>query len=241
MTGQHYSLVQAFMIYALVDSQMEPLFDKDLNPPAHYIESHEIYYDPKGKPSLLPGKPLSLDAIKRLVSSLSDQANLNFRSGLIPVNILAMDSKNSKFLWYSPPSTRRLIFHKSLEIPSGDYACPGLLFYVSNNNLNLFALKIKEAARPTQTTRLFLPPFHNTNSFGAVCTGNVTLPDSPSSLNQLMQAWENVFFNSQFTHPNDDLKNFWISMAAKTEFPLGSLSPCTEYKTLGNLMEGENL
>jgi len=74
---------------------------------------------------------------------------------------------------------------------------PALLFVVRNGTLFVRALPTSE--RPQAGTNLAAAPYWNIDSNGAVCAGTMRAPNSLTVGS--VAAWQQAFFQSQFTHP----------------------------------------
>jgi len=149
-----------------------------------------------GPPEILPGRPLDREFVLRLARGL--QAS-HTRFTLIPSHLLYLDP--ARMLWWKP-ACRRLIFFKSGDpdldtgVSEKVVAHPPLLFLAEHRSLYVYALG--ESARPTENTPLFRAPYFNISSDGLLCFGNVVFPREAEP--DRLQAWEDAFFNSSFTH-----------------------------------------
>lgn len=98
-------------------------------------------------------------------------------------------------LWYAPPCRREIFFschHKQLQKYSGKmFPYPGLIFLARRDELLVYAVKSR---RPEAATRLYHAPFWNISDRGRIC-----LP-SGSHQKHTPEEWENVFYNSAFSH-----------------------------------------
>lgn len=80
---------------------------------------------------------------------------------------------------------------------------PRLIFKATKNQLSVYALK--ETRRPTAKTKLYYAPFFNVYESGSVCMGTVGIKVAKAeSLEEFIQLWETLFFNSYFSHLLDD-------------------------------------
>src|SRR5450830_1694813 len=76
---------------------------------------------------------------------------------------------------------------------------PSIIFVATNGELHVFAAN--GAARPHADTPLFKAPYFNVWEGGHVCAGNVAMPRSLDA--SAMSTFEQAFYGSRFTHPND--------------------------------------
>jgi PRTRC genetic system protein B len=59
---------------------------------------------------------------------------------------------------------------------------------------------VKGSRRPTPQTPLFQAPYFNVDAQGRICQGNVPVPEGTAV--EKIEAWNDAFFRSFFTHPN---------------------------------------
>ena len=57
-----------------------------------------------------------------------------------------------------------------------------------------------EDTRPSMDTPLFLAPYYNLYTHGAMCAGNVALPKTLTERD--ITNWETYFYDTEFTHSN---------------------------------------
>jgi PRTRC genetic system protein B len=102
--------------------------------------------------------------------------------------------------WWTAATTRPMFFRADSELGelSGHFfPHSALVFVVRRGALYLRALASN--SRPGASTTLFAAPYWNTGSDGTVCAGTMRSPKSSSVAS--MPAWEQAFFQSEFTHP----------------------------------------
>ena len=114
---------------------------------------------------------------------------------------------------------------------------PALLFVVRNGVL--FVRALPNNRRPDPDTRLAAAPYWNIDSNGAVCAGTMRIPKSLTVAS--IPAWQQAFFQSEFTHPGGagrltkrkgGTAALWKSLAGKKVFPRSTLiemEPLNEY------------
>lgn len=213
----------------------------------NFVAVHEIEYinHDKSKPYIGAGRPATKAALSRLVKELLP--SIANKRAVLPANLLSYDFEH--LAWYVPPSKKQLWFNneKLGGKQSAKIDLPGLVFYVDNKSWHVFALKTKE--RPNADTQLFVSPFLNVWSGGKICVGNISVPklNGPAS----MEAYEDAFFNSYFTHINIHEKNglvkyqggpynLWKQLidGELNKFPLKALVP--HKLTLGEFLASIN-
>ena len=201
---------------------------------------HDIALQGK-TPVILEGKSMTVEAVVRLAIDLSRNA---IRGGFVPANLLFLDG--DVMAWWLPPARRHIAF-RAAEL--GVSECgevvphPGLVFRIDGmRRWHVWA--VLGAERPCETTALFQAPYFNVSSDGAICTGNVSLPDGNTA--ERIGAWNDAFFGSFFTHPNVHGKlvtykggafKFWRDMldGRHGEFPEHVLVPAK--RTLADALD----
>lgn len=168
---------------------------------SNYATIHNINLGSKGM-ALAEGHPLTQAALTKIVNSL---AKTGQRTGLfLPENVLSLGIDS--VVWYVKPAKRHTWFKCSNDIigdRNGVTPQPGLVFMAGAGKWKVFAVKGNE--RPTPETLLYRSPFFNTWQSGEVCRGTVDLPKS--CLPENLGKWESAYFDTVFTHPNDDGPN----------------------------------
>jgi len=168
-----------------------------------YVE----YFDVATNGQPINAHPLRADESERLANALlttrRERQTYLKPAGVIPAHVLQIDaSKDGYAMWYTPARRRTLLHDEQMGLPSGEAAVPALLWKATTQRLMLFALNGDE--RPTADTPLFAAPFGNTANGGSVCMGSVPVSFEASvSLDSFMARWEAFFFNSYFTHLNN--------------------------------------
>lgn len=160
-----------------------------------YIEVHNVI---NGK-EILPGAPLTKKALSNLIGIAEDNNNINsFSKSFVPQNLLSVEFKLYKrhILWYLKKGIYDLKF-QGIKLKDGRYPMPALLFFVVHGDLKIFALRTGNT-RPKLDTQLYHPPIFNTSGNG-LCWGNVRKDNEQIEIDEEMDRWENLFWNSKFT------------------------------------------
>lgn len=205
-----------------------------------YVEHFDM--DKQGNP--INAHPLTVREGKALakklnVENIKSKAFLQSNK-LLPTNILHINpSDKGSVIWYTKAQRKNLFFN-SLEIENGEAEIPALLWFANRQSLSIFALT--SDIRPNEKTKLYHAPFFNVYEKGSVCMGTVDVSiKSSASTEEFIEAWENSFFNSYFTHLNShnpidgNCVNLWkglVNTAGK--FPKDVLK--STGKTLKNLI-----
>jgi PRTRC genetic system protein B len=181
-----------------------------------------------GAPMLNAGHLLSTGALRELTRQLGTSCPAEF----LPDCVIARTPE--LVAWWTPAALRPMFFRDGCELAdvSGKlFPHPGLLFVVRNGVL--FVRALPNSRRPGRDTRLAAAPYWNIDSTGAVCAGTMRTPKSLTVVS--IAAWQQAFFQSEFTHPGGagrltrrkgGAAALWKSLAEKKTFP-----PCTLIET----------
>ena len=205
-----------------------------------FASVHDIQVNKQGVATIHAGTPVSKIGLVKLMQTLvpEDYAPAE----LIGEHILAKG--NDHLVWLCPPQ-RRPVWFKNEQIGRDVSATtdhPRLVFLVGKAGWFVFALK--EDKRPTANTPLYVSPYLNVWKGGHICTGNIETPKGAMKFSTA--AWEEAFFRSYFTHPNQHEKGaltkyrggiitLWRALMKGRKFPTESLVPACE--TLGQAFE----
>jgi|JI6StandDraft_1071083.scaffolds.fasta_scaffold177130_2 PRTRC genetic system protein B len=111
-----------------------------------------------------------------------------------------------EMVWWMKPSKRAMWFNTNgsdgLGESFGAAWQPGLVFCAGECGWRVYA--VKGDGRPDAGTPLYQAPYYNVNSEGLICRGSAELPERIGP--DQMDAFEEVFFRSRFTHPNVHVK-----------------------------------
>jgi PRTRC genetic system protein B len=201
---------------------------------------HDVKVNKQGVATIQAGAAVSKTGLVKMMQTLvpEDYAPAE----LFGEHILAKG--NDYLAWYCKPEKRQVWF-KCKEIGrdvSANVDHPGLVFIVSREGWYVFA--VKEGKRPTADTPLYVAPYLNVWEGGHICTGNIETPKGAMKFHT--EAWEDAFFRSYFTHPNQHKKGaltkyrggifaLWRALMKGRKFPIESLVPAGE--TLGQAFE----
>lgn len=165
-----------------------------------YVEHFDM--DNNGNP--INAHPLTVGEAKYLAKALRvDKRKEPFlkAEGVLPTNVLHIDPRLGRVIWFTESAKRELLFIDSLEIPCGRANVPAMVWVADKHNLNVFALA--KSQRPCNETQLYYAPFFNVSVNGNVCLGTVQVGIKDSaSLEEFISRWEQSFFNSYFSHLN---------------------------------------
>lgn len=199
--------------------------------PDYYVEAFDFNY--KGR--MINPHPLSLQESEQLATTLRTSGELSdnylqCRELLPPKLLYTRQGANGFAIWFTPAMTHFLAFTKDLKIPDGKYPVPPILWKASRTGLTVFALAKNEA--PTMKTLLYKAPFFNIYDAGNVCMGTVEIDiDRNTHLEAFMQKWEELFFNSKFSHVlggkspvKGNIIQLWQSLSdSRKKFPVNYL------------------
>lgn len=208
-----------------------------------YVEHFDM--DKNGSP--INAHPLTVREANLLAKALNtekkkDKAFLK-SNGILSTNILHINPSEEKgsVIWYTKSQQRQLFFVDNLQIPNGLAFVTPMLWKATKNSLSVFSLPSDR--RPTEKTKLYYAPFFNLYEDGKVCMGTVNVSINQStSIEEFVQAWENYFFNSYFSHLlgnhspiKGDCEKLWKTLInTNNPFPKKVLKHTS--KTLKNLL-----
>ena len=178
-----------------------------------------------GCPVLGAGQLLSTASLRELARQLGTGCPVEF----LPDQVIARTP--DLLAWWTPAAARAMFFRAGSELEgvSGKrFPHPALLFVVRNSVLHVRALSTN--CRPGSASKLAAAPYWNIGGDGAVCAGTMRTPKSLTVTS--ITAWQQAFFQSEFTHPGGGGRltkrrggtaALWKSLAGKKRFPLPTL------------------
>jgi PRTRC genetic system protein B len=189
------------------------------NNSSYYLETHKVL----SNGGLGPGVPVSYETIEEIVETFyKEEKKSNVVSGLLPKNILAFENKargKYKMIWHNIACRRQLFFTKPTKLKSVEYNIPATIFKVEDNQLYVYCYDKNDISL---TTELLMPPYYNTSDNGYMCLGNAKAELKTFSYESLIEYWEKLFFDSYFSHVNDEekcksknLKKVWLKAIDK--------------------------
>lgn len=207
---------------------------------AVFASVHDIKKSNEGIATIAAGQPVSKTGLVKMMQTLVPE---DFAPAeLLGNHILA---KGGDYLvWYCKPQKRQVWF--KCEELGGEVAAktdhPGLVFIIGSGKWFVFAVKGNK--RPTSSTPLYVSPYLNVWQGGHICTGNIETPKGVLKFST--ESWEESFFRSYFTHPNQHEKgaltkyrggifSLWRALMKGLAFPAESLVAAGE--TLGEAFE----
>ena len=185
-------------------------------------------------PVLGAGQLLSTASLRDLARQMGTGCPVEF----LPDQVIARTP--DLLAWWTPAAVRPMFFRAGSELEgiSGKrFPHPALLFVVRNGVL--FVRALPKNRRPELDTRLAAAPYWNIDSNGAVCAGTMRIPKSVTVAS--ISAWQQAFFQSEFTHPGGagrltkrkgGTAALWKSLTGKKVFPrstLAEMEPLNEY------------
>lgn len=216
------------------------LLYKEQNRQNVFASVHDVTISKQGVATIQAGTPVSRTGLVKMMQTLvpEDYAPAE----LLGEHILAKGADH--LAWYCKPQ-RHQVWFKCNEIGmdvSAHADHPGLVFIVGKNGWYVFA--VKDDRRPSANTPLYVAPYLNVWEGGHICTGNIETPKGVMRFSTV--AWEEAFFRSYFTHPNQHEKGaltkyrggifaLWRALMKGRKFPVNSLVPAKE--TLGQAFE----
>jgi PRTRC genetic system protein B len=190
-----------------------------------------------GSPLLGAGQLLSTASLRELARQLGTGCPAE----VLPDYVVARTP--DLLAWWTPPAVRPMFFRSASELEgiSGKrFPHPALLFVVRGNVLHVRALSASR--RPGPDSKLAAAPYWNVGGDGSVCAGTMRTPKSLTVAS--IAAWQQAFFQSEFTHPGGGGRltkrrggttALWKSLAGKERFPLSTL---VELELLDKYLKG---
>lgn len=184
-----------------------------------------VQKDAAGTPVLGAGELFSTACLRELTQQLGTGCPVEF----LPDQVVARTP--DMLAWWTPAAMRPMFFRAGSElgdISGKPFPHPALLFVVRNGVLYVRGLPVSR--RPGPDTKVAAAPYWNVDGDGAVCAGTMRAPKSLTVTS--MAAWQQAFFQSEFTHPGGGGRltkrrggttALWKSLAGKKRFPLGTL------------------
>jgi len=205
-----------------------------------FASVHDVIISKEGAATIEAGTPVSKTGLVKMMQTLVPEDCAPAQ--LLGDHIIAKGSDH--LAWYCKPQKRQVWF-KNDELGQDVSATtdhPGLVFIIGKGHWYVFAVKGNE--RPTSGTPLFVSPYLNVWKGGHICTGNIETPKGAMKFST--EAWEEAFFRSYFTHPNQHEKGaltkyrggifaLWRALMKGRVFPAESLVSSGE--TLGQAFE----
>lgn len=218
--SQHFQLHKALLVHGESDYNAFPYRHP-------FLTMHDVVHDPDGS-RLGVGKLVTPAMLRELMDGLGQKVPAE----ILPATVLVRTS--DMIVWWRPASPAIMFFSDhnndaSMKKLNGKrYPHPALVFKAQGEHLWIRALAVNE--RPVKDTKLYMAPYWNCYANGAVCTGSMSVPakDDLSAMN----AWEQSFFNSEFTHAAGNNRHtrypqgflaMWASLRGMNEFPSGYL------------------
>lgn len=171
---------------------------------ASYESQGKIYIEAASVKEGVTGSftPLS----DRMVNSFGKtmlESSVQKMSGIVPDNLfyVSFDNLLPDMIWFTKPKIQMLYYDPALNILSGEFPLPWLVWRIFNGSLYIYASK----RVPTLDTMLYKGPFHNTGTKGQVCmgTGYRVLSKEFVSFTNTMAVVEKAFYDTKFNAVQD--------------------------------------
>ena len=196
-----------------------------------FASLHQVKQAENGVPYLTPGEALTTAFLRTLAQGLGAQV----KPEILPDNVLARTP--DMLVWWSRPRQRVMFFggtdEEARKINGLVFPHPALIFKVAGKDL--FVRAMATNSRPGPETLLRTAPYWNTDNRGLVCAGSMRDPDSSDITS--IPAWEEAYFQSEFTHAAGPVRltshpggfiGLWRSLAGKKRFPVQHLTDAGE-------------
>lgn len=142
------------------------------------------------------GAPLSMDNLEALYAYMvGRKMGAGQLAGLIPKALIYMNPSLNIYVWAVSGGKRDVQLTKGAGLRKGWIKYPPMVFVVNGNTLSIFCYN-------KTMTKLYPAPFYNIYDDGSVCLGTVKLNSvkAAKTYAEYLNAWENLFFNSKYSH-----------------------------------------
>lgn len=169
----------------------------------YYLTAHDVdQQNGTGKVLVGQGRPLTESALFQVGLFLANRTpDKTFRrGGMIPPNLLYLDCETQKYVWSKPSHRSKVLFSSDSHLSNQEMIHPHLIFVCHSSNFYIYACMDEE---PKPESILFRAPYLNIfESENNLCKGSASMAGVKRSTThtQLLQAWENLFFLSKFSH-----------------------------------------
>ena len=191
--------------------------DRDGGSPGQYATLHKVGRNASGRPMIESGRPMTSKDYADMLANLHGGKS----SQLTWVDTRSIAVGHDVHLWWTAARTKAMFFEDTSNNVVGSAPCPvpAMVWMLKRETLYVFALACHE--RPQPDTPVYQAPFFNVDADGEVCYGTAA---PPSTQLCALDAWEAMFFESRFSHPNGMLRGklihgselkFWRNMLAK--------------------------
>lgn len=167
-----------------------------------FVTWHEAKRESEeGTPYLGEAHEITTAFVHELAAGLGSQIPVE----ILPANVLVRTAET--LVWWTPRAIRTLFFFNnngqaSLSL-NKRYPQPALVWRVSGRDLWVRALRSNR--RPSAETQLMIAPYWNVDGEnGWTCQGSMRSPDETGI--RAIEAWEEAFFRSEFTHQTGALR-----------------------------------
>ena len=196
-----------------------------------FASLHQVKQAENGIPYLTPGEALTTAFLRTLAQGLGAQV----KPEILPDNVLARTP--DLLVWWSPPQKRIMFFggtdQEARKLNGLVFPHPALIFKVAGKDL--FVRAMATVSRPEADTPLKTAPYWNTDRLGQVCAGSMRVPESSDTAS--MPAWQDAYFQSQFTHAAGAVRltshpegfiGLWTGLVGRKRFPAQYLTDAGE-------------
>lgn len=190
-----------------MDQFIEEIEEDDLKFVLCFYSNSVIHHEYDSKTnSLSQGSLLTTNSLKAIFNFVLEDTSLKKTeygfASIIPSNVLKFSSKSKRIVWVTPEREKKLLYQKSCPVKSGKYRIPAMAWVLKGNSLDVYALQSTENI--TEKTKLYNAPFFNISYAGLVCMGNAVFDNKFTDYSKIIIDVENKFFNSYFTHSNNN-------------------------------------
>ena len=182
-----------------------------------YVEWKNVDKDQK----MSAGVPLSIDSLEALYTYMVNRKMGSGQlAGTISKNVIYMNPALNVYVWTVPGGKREVKLARGAGLRKGWIKYPPMVFAVNGKTLSIFVYS-------TSMSKLYPAPFYNIYDDGSVCLGTVRLTsvNNAKTYAEYTSAWENLFFNSKYSHGiGDTMKIMKGLINSRKTFPWKKVS-----------------
>lgn len=185
----------------------------------YQADSENVYVEWKtvnSNKEVSAGVPLSLDSLESLYTYMVNRKMGSGQlAGMISKNMIYMNPALNVYIWTVPSGKREIKLARGAGLRKGWIKYPPMVFAVNGKSLSIFIYS-------TSMSKLYPAPFYNIYDDGEVCLGTVRLTsvNNAKTYHEYTTAWENLFFNSKYSHGIGDTMKIMKSLInSRKPFP----------------------
>ena len=166
------------------------------------VYRNDVLYHPISNNKIKAARPLSRDGLRSMLKFIDreseDFTNYGF-NGYIPRSVLSYNDEGD--IVFMTPKMRKHMLFRDEDIADVEYNIPALIWKLQKKSLKVYAIK---KFSENLKFKIYNAPFFNISEDGSVCMGNASFTKSGKNFTEMMDHVQDQFFNSVFTHTNNN-------------------------------------